>query len=137
MGTIILIVRFAKLALQTRANLSADTHTISNLDGCDFVANLDGLADDFMTDADGEWAVAPTASDGMNIRAADAAALNLDVDVAVFKLLWFELERRLGRCWSEVKDSMAVHLFLFKIAPFALILDHIALEHVWVRHLEG
>ena len=28
------------------------------------------------------------------------------------------------------------HFFLLKITPLALILDHVALKHFWVRHLE-
>ena len=87
-----------------------------------------------MTDADWERAIAPTASDGMDIRAADSAALNLDVDVTIFELLWFELGLRSDE--NEARDSIAAHLFLFKVGPFALILDHIALEHFWVRHVE-
>lgn len=31
---------------------------------------------------------------------------------------------------------MGAHFFLLKITPFVLILDHVAFEHFWVRHLE-
>lgn len=135
MRTVVLVVRFAKLALQTSTDLGTNTNTVSNLDGCHLVADFDGLTDDFVTDADWERAIAPTASDGMDIRAADSAALNLDVDITIFELLWFELGMRsvIGR--SEASDS-AAHLFLLKVGPFALILDHVALEHLWVRHVE-
>ena len=92
MRTVILVIGFAKLALEAGADLRANTNTVSNLDGCDLVANFNSLANNFMTDADWERAVAPTASDGMDIRAANTAAFNLYVDITVFELLRFELE---------------------------------------------
>lgn len=91
MRAVVLVVSLAELALQAGPDLSSNTNTVSNLDGCHLIADLDSLADDFVTDADWERAFAPTASDCMDIRAADAAALNLDVDVTVFKVLGFEL----------------------------------------------
>lgn len=134
MRAVVLVVRFAKLALQTRTNLSANTDTVSNLDGCHLVADLDGFTDDLMTDADWERAIAPTASDGMDIRAADSAALNFNVDVTIFELLRFELGMRSDG--SKAINSIAADLFLLKIAPFALILDHVPLKRLWVRHVE-
>ena len=91
MRTVILVIGFTKLALEAGADLSANTNTVTNLNGCHLVANFDSLANDFMTDADWEWAVAPTASDGMDVRAANTAAFNLDVDVTIFELFRFEL----------------------------------------------
>ena len=101
MRTVVLVVRLAKLALQTGTDLSTNTNTVSNLDGCHLVADFDSLADDFVTDTDWERAFAPAASDGMDIGAADSAALNLDVDVTVFELLRFELSAGSARCWSQ------------------------------------
>ena len=92
MRTVILVIRFAKLALEAGADLSANTNTVSNLNGCYLVANFDSLANDFVTDADWERAVTPAAIDGMDIRAANTAAFNLYVDITVFELLRFELE---------------------------------------------
>ena len=134
MRTVVLVVRFAKLALQASTDLSANTDTVSDLDSCHLVADLDGFTDDFVTDADWERAIAPTASDGMDIRATDSAALNFDVNVTIFELLRFELGMRSDG--SEAIDSIVADLFLLKIAPFALILDHVALEHLRVRHIE-
>ena len=91
MRTVILVVRFAELAFETGTDLSANTDTISNLNGCNLVADFDSLADNFMTDADGERAVPPTARDCMDIRAADTTALNFNVDITVFEFLRFEL----------------------------------------------
>ena len=93
MRTVIFIIRFAKLALEAGADLSANTNTVPNLNGCHLVANFNSLANNFMTDADWERAVAPAAVDGMDIRTADTAAFNLYVDITVFELLRFELER--------------------------------------------
>ena len=94
--TVILVVGFAKLALEAGADLRANTNTVSNLDRRHLVTNFNGLANDFMTDADWERTVAPTAIDGMDIRTANTAAFNLDVNVTVFKLLRFELKRYLA-----------------------------------------
>lgn len=91
MRTVILVVRFAELAFETGPDLSANTNTVSNLNGGDLVADFDGLANDFVADADGERAVAPATSDCMDIRAADTTALNFNVDITVFKFLRFEL----------------------------------------------
>lgn len=94
MRAVVLIVGLAELALQAGLDLSADTNTVSNLDGRHLVTDFDRLANDLMTDANGERAIAPTASDGMNIRAANPAALDFDVDITVFELFRFELEMR-------------------------------------------
>ena len=136
MRAVVLVVRLAKLALQTGTNLSANTDTVSNLDRCYLVTDFDSFADNFMSNADWERAITPAASDGMDIRAADSAAFNFDVDVTIFELLGFELEMWSGVGQSETSDSMATHFFLLKVTPFALIIDHVALEHLWVRHLE-
>ena len=136
MRAVVLVIRFAKLALETGTDLSANANTVSDLDSCHLVADFDRLANNFMTDADRERTIAPTASDGMDIRAADTAALNFDVDITIFKLLWFELGTRSTMCRMEAIDSMNAHFFFLKVSPFALILDHVALEHFWVRHLD-
>ena len=91
MRTVILVIRFAKLALQAGADLGANANAVSDLDGGHLVANFDSLANDFMTNADWERAITPTAIDCVDIGATDPAAFNLDVDVAVFELLRFEL----------------------------------------------
>ena len=136
MRTVVLVVRFAEFALETGTDLSANTNTVSNLNGCNLVAHFDGLANNFMADADGERAVAPAASDCVDIRAADTAALNLYVDITVFELLRFELGIWSATRRTEVSNSMAAHLLLLKVAPFALILDHVTLKRLWVRHVE-
>lgn len=102
MRTVVLVIRLAKLAVQAGTDLSANTDTVSNFHGCDLVANFDSLADNFMTDADWEWAVAPTTIDSMNIGAADTAALNFDINIAILKLLWFKLG-----LWSVARRSGA------------------------------
>ena len=56
-------------------------------------------------------------SDGVDIRTADTARVNGNVNVTVLE--WLELE-----------------LFLLEIGPVLLVLDHEALGSLWVRHLE-
>ena len=92
MRAIILIICFAKFALQTSSNLSADTNAISNLDGGHLVADFNGFTNNLMTDTDWKWAVAPTTSDGMNVGTTNTAAFDLDIDITIFKFLGFELE---------------------------------------------
>ena len=91
MRTVVLVIRLAKLALQAGADLGTNSNAVSDLDGGHLVADFDGLANDFMTNADWERAITPTACDCVDIGAADPAAFNLDVDITVFELLRFEL----------------------------------------------
>ena len=135
MRAVVLIVGFAEPALQAGADLSANTNTVPNFDACHLVADFDSLANDFMAHADWKRALAPTASDGMDIRATDSAAFNLDVDITIFKLLGFELGIPSAICRSETVDITSAHFFLFEVRPLTLVLDHVALERIWVRHL--
>ena len=139
MRTVVLVIRLAKPALQTGADLGTNSNAVSNLDGGHLVPDFDGLANDFMTNADWKWAITPAAVDCVDIGAADAAAFNLDVDVAFFELLRFELIllSGLGSFTSpSSRVQIVTHFFLLEITPLALILDHVALKHFWVRHLE-
>ena len=49
MRAVVLVVRLAILALQAGPDLSTDAHAVSDLDSGDFVADLDCLADNFMS----------------------------------------------------------------------------------------
>ena len=90
-GAIVLLVCLAVLARQVGADLRTNTHAVADLDGLHVLADLDSLADDLVADANGERAAAPAAVDGVDIAAADAAAVDGDVDVAVFEGLELEL----------------------------------------------
>lgn len=90
-GAIILLICFAELALQTRLDLSTDANTVSNFHSRDLITDFNSLANDLVTDADWEWAVSPTASNGVDIGSANTAALNLNVNVTVFEWLWLKL----------------------------------------------
>ena len=95
MGAVVLVVALALLALQTRPDLSSNTNTIPDLCAGDLVADLDSLANDLMSNTDGQGDFAPSSSDSMNIRATDTTALNLDVNVVGAELLGFELPTEL------------------------------------------
>jgi hypothetical protein len=88
---VVLVIALALLALQARPDLSSNTDTVSDLDAGHLVADLDSMANDLMANADRKRNFTPTTGDGMNIRAADTAALDLDVDVVWAELLGFEL----------------------------------------------
>ena len=91
MRAVVLIVRFADLALQACPNLCADANTISDLDGCHLVANLDGMPDDLVADAQRKTCFAPSTGDGMDVTTADTTCFNSDVDVTLPKWFWFVL----------------------------------------------
>ena len=58
---VVLLIRLAVDAVQVGADLSTNTNSVADLDSLHIFANLDGLADDLVADADGQWALAPTA----------------------------------------------------------------------------
>lgn len=66
--TVVFIIRLAILALQTGRDLGADAYAIANLDASRaLVADLDSLADDFVTYAERHWGVSPATIDSMDI----------------------------------------------------------------------
>ena len=91
MGAIIFIIRLAHFTFQTSPDLSSNTNAISHLAGADFVADLDGLADDLVAYAKGQIGRSPAASNGVNIRSTYTASFDLDVDIPFPERLWFEL----------------------------------------------
>lgn len=91
MRAIVLIVALALRALEARPDLRSDADAVADLDRLDGGPDFHGLADDLVADADGRGRVAPAARDGVHVGAADAAALDLDVDIVVTKLLGLEL----------------------------------------------
>lgn len=115
---IILVRSLALRALEARPNLGADADAVALLDpGPDGLANLDSLTNHLVADTQGALIVAPAACDGVDVRAAHAAGLDLDVDVLV--------PERLGR-----------QLLLFKLVPSFGPCDAEALECVWISHFE-
>ena len=105
MRAVIFVVRLADLALETCPDLGADTHPVSDLDGRHLGADLDGLADNLVSDAERQMRCSPSAGDGVDITAADATGMNLDVDVVVLKGLWLELSWVLATV-SHTNESM-------------------------------
>lgn len=64
---VVLIVALAVLALEAGRDLGADTDTVSNLDGLDCGADLDGMANDFVAYTDGKRNLTPAAIDAVYI----------------------------------------------------------------------
>ena len=131
---VVLLICLAELTLHTGTDLRAHTHTVSDFYGLDLGANFDCLANDFVANAYGQWALSPAASDGMNVGATDPARVDFNVDVVVFELFWLELYNELVlraiESWAEFAN-----LFLLEVGPFALILDHKTFESIWVAHI--
>lgn len=68
MRTVVLIIRLAVLALQAGRDLGADAYAVTNLDASrTLVADLDSLADDFVTYAERHWGFSPATIDRMDI----------------------------------------------------------------------
>ena len=93
MRAVVLVVLLADVTLQAGLNLSSHANTVSDLDGLDLVADLDRMANDFVTDAKGERAATPTSADGVDVTGANTASLNGNVDVVVLEWLWLELRK--------------------------------------------
>ena len=134
MRAVVLVIRFTDLALEACLDLSADADTIADLTGSHFVASFDDFADNFVAHANGQWAVSPTASDSMNIGATNAACFDLDINIAILKWLWLELWEVSISILSAALLNGAHYLFLFKLRPLLLILDHETFECIWIAH---
>lgn len=112
MRAVILIVRLADPALQASLNLSTDTNAIANLHSRHLVANFDSLSYDLMTNADRDSSWSPATCDGMDVRATDTAALDFDVNIAVFEWLWLPLQTRSGTPWSLMERCLFTSCFV-------------------------
>lgn len=114
-----LVLALALRTLQTRPNLCTNTNTISLLNlRSNILADLDGLANDFVADAQWTFEFAPTTGDGVNVAATNTAGFNLDIDVAVLE--------RLG-----------LDFLLFKLVPCLGTGNTEAFESVWISHGES
>ena len=116
-GAVVLLVRLAVIARQICLDLRSYAHTIADFDSLDIFADLDGLADNLMTNTDGQWTFAPAAVDGVNIGSADTAAVDGNVDVAVF-------------------EGLELEFLFFEVLPVFLVFNHEARGLLWVRHCE-
>lgn len=59
-GAVVLVIRLAVLALQAGPDLSTDADPVAYFDFGDFIADLDGFADDFVADAKREARFTPS-----------------------------------------------------------------------------
>ena len=98
MWAVVLVVALALFALQARPYLCSNADSVANLDGLHLVTDLDGLADDLVSDTYWQRAVAPSTVNGVDIGAADTAALDTDIDVVVIELLGLELWTCVSAC---------------------------------------
>ncbi len=131
MWAVVLVVILAVVTLQARPDLSSYAHSIANLHRLDFGADLDSMANDFVTDADRQWSFTPASVDQMYVGAADTTAFDLDVDIVVAKLLWFELVMS-GTSIVELRS--VGYLLLLEVSPLLLVIDHEPFKGVWITH---
>lgn len=119
MRAIVFVLALADIALQASPDFSADADPVSLLDERHSLADSDGFAYDLVADAEWSLEIAPATGEGVYVGAADTAALNLDVDIVVFKwlgcqLLLLELLARLGGVDAEAAKGVGVaHRVLF------------------------
>jgi hypothetical protein len=74
--------------------LSPNTNSVSDLACRDLVPNRNDLANDFVAHTErSDCKLAPAASDGVNIRAADAAALVYNINIVCFENFGSELQK--------------------------------------------
>ncbi len=91
MGTVVLVVALALFALQARPDLGSNTDAVSVFAAGHLVASFDDMANDLVTDTDGQRNFTPASVDAVDVRAANAAALDLNVKIVGAELLGFEL----------------------------------------------
>jgi hypothetical protein len=87
-----LVVVFTLFAFEARVELGAEAHTLAGLHQRDLGPDTQSFANDLVTDAEGEVLVAPAAGDGVHVGGADAAGLDLNLDVVILERFGYDLE---------------------------------------------
>lgn len=101
-GAVVLLVGLAVVASKIGANLGTRTDAVANLVLGDLVSDLDNAANDLVSYAKGKRDfLAPSTSDGVNIRSADTAGINSDIDVVILELLQGKLSVCQRVRWSN------------------------------------
>lgn len=67
------MIIFAIVAGHVGGNLSTNANAVADFHSLDIFADLDGLADDFMANAERKGGLTPAASDRMDVGTADTA----------------------------------------------------------------
>ena len=135
MRAVILVVRLAVVALKAGSDLRANANTITDFAGRDFVANANCLANDLMSYTDWHRRISPASIDCVYVGTADTASIDFDVNVTVLEWLCFELQYSARSKFTSSSLEMTNYLFLLKVTPLLLRIDHKPFEFVWVRHL--
>lgn len=91
---VVLLVCLAVVAREVGANLCTDTGAIADLQTLDLGADLDDLSNNLMSYAEREGNIlSPPSRDGVDVRGADTASINSNINVVLFEFLERELER--------------------------------------------
>ena len=67
MRAVILVVRLAVLAFEASPYLRSDAHTVTYFDGRHLFADLNGLANNFMSYTERHGSIAPATIDGVHV----------------------------------------------------------------------
>ena len=82
---VVLLVALAVDALSAGTDLSTDTDSLTLLELLDLVTDPDDLADDLVSNTKRKRSAAPSTSDGVNIRAANSASIDSDIDIVLLE----------------------------------------------------
>ncbi len=96
MRAVVLVVALALRTLQAGPDLSTDANTVTDFAGCHSISDFYGFTNDLVADADWQRRVTPASINCMDIRTADTAALDLDIDVVFAEFLGFELRSQIS-----------------------------------------
>lgn len=109
-GAVVLLVRLAVGASEVGTNLSTNTSTVADLEVLDLGADLDDLANDLVSYAERQRNVlAPSASDCVDVRSADTAGIDGDINIVFLEFLEGKLAEAL-----EVGSSIK-QLWIFQL----------------------
>ena len=122
----------AVLAVQASPDLSTTTSSIALFECGDLGTHSQDFSNNLVTNGNGCWGVTPAASDGVNIRTADTATFDLDVDIVVAECL--ELELYTLSVPAHCLGNWLTYRLLLEIFIFSKLIDHEAFSFLWVRH---
>jgi len=84
---VVLLVTLAVDALSASTDLSTNTDSLALRELLDLVTNSEDSADNLVSYTERKRSVAPTTSDGVNVRSTDSAGINRDIDIVLLERL--------------------------------------------------
>jgi len=82
---VVLLVTLAVDALSAGTDLSTNTDSLALLELGNLVTDSEDLADNLVSDTERERSVAPSTSNGVNVRSANSAGIDRDIDIVLLE----------------------------------------------------